>query len=128
MRLQFEEFLAAPECKIMIVTYPDIFQIEAKLKYGKFSREYQDLSAIIMLDSGDLKKIGIKDGDPVAIKSEGVNVVVTAKESEEEHPGIGYMPESVWSNILGVYPVSATVSRSQQEIPAIDELLSRSVS
>ncbi|MEA1945147.1 MAG: molybdopterin dinucleotide binding domain-containing protein [Euryarchaeota archaeon] len=122
MKLQFEEFLAAPECKIMIVAYPDIFQTEAKLKHGKFSREYQDLSAVIMLDSGDLKKIRVKDGDPVKIKSGLADVVVTAKESEEEHPGIGYMPESAWSNVLGVCPVSAKVSRSQQEIPVIDEL------
>ena len=122
MKMQFDEFLAAPECGIIIVTYPDIFQTEAKLKHGKFSREYQDLSAVILLDSGDLKKIGVKDGDFVEIKSEEMNVVVAAKESEEEHSGIGYMPESAWSNIIGVCPVSATVSRSQQEISVIDEL------
>jgi hypothetical protein len=54
MKMEFGEFLAAPECSIMIITYPDIFRTEVGLKHGKFSREYQELSAVIVLDSGDM--------------------------------------------------------------------------
>lgn len=125
MKMEFGEFLAAPECGVVIVTYPDIFRTEAGLRHGKFSREYQELSAVIVLDSGDMAKIEVKDGDLVEIKSEAGVVVVRAKESEKEHPGIGYMPEGAWANVLGASPASAKVSRSQQEIPAIEEVYRR---
>ena len=125
MKMEFGEFLAAPECGVVIVTYPDIFRTEAGLKHGKFSSEYQELSAVIVLDPGDMAKIEVKDGDLVGIKSEVDAVVVRAKESEKEHPGIGYMPEGAWANVLGASPVSAKVNRSRQEIPAIEEVYHR---
>jgi len=132
MKMEFGEFLAAPECGVVIVTYPDIFRTEAGLRHGKFSREYQELSAVIVLDQGDLAKIEAKDGDLVEIKSEAGAVVVRAKESEKEHQGIGYMPEGAgympegaWANVLGASPASAKVSRSQQEIPTIEEVYRR---
>ena len=125
MGIEFGEFLAAPECGVVIVTYPDIFRTEAGLRHGKFSSEYQELSAMIVLDSGDMAKIEVKDGDLVEVFGEGGAVVVRVKESEKEHPGIGYMPEGAWANILGASPVSAKVRRSQQEIPAIEEVYRR---
>ncbi|HIE31240.1 MAG TPA: formylmethanofuran dehydrogenase [Methanosarcinales archaeon] len=129
--IRIDQFLAAPECEIMIVRYHDIFQTEAALKHGKFSKEYQDLSAVIMLDPADLKKIDASDGDPVKISNEYGTVVVAAKKSDGEddtrasegHSGVGYMPASVWSNILGSAPVSAKMSRSQQKISTIRELI-----
>ncbi len=134
MKMEFGEFLAAPECSIMIITYPDIFRTEVGLKHGKFSREYQELSAVIVLDSGDMAKIEVNDGDLVEIKSETGVVVVRAKESEKEHQGIGYMPEGAWANVLGASPatplastlaLSVKVGRSRQEIPAIEEVYRR---
>ena len=125
MEMEFGEFLAAPECGVVIVTYPDIFRTEAGLRHGKFSSEYQELSAVIVLDSGDMAKIGVNDGDLVEVLGEEGAIVVRAKESEKEHPGIGYMPEGAWANILGASPVSAKVRRSQQEILAIEEVYRR---
>jgi len=125
MKMEFGEFLAAPECRVVIVTYPDIFRTEAGLRHGKFSSEYQELSAVIVLDPVDMAKIGVKDGDLVEVLGGEGAVVVRAKESEKEHPGIGYMPEGAWANVLGAGPASAKVRRSRQEIPAIDELYRR---
>jgi formylmethanofuran dehydrogenase subunit D len=129
MKMEFDEFLAAPECRVVIITYPDIFRTEVGLKRGKFSREYQELSAVIVLDSGDVAKIEVKDGDLVEIKSEAGVVVVRAKESEKEHPGIGYMPEGAWANVLEASPATALpsvkVRRSRQEIFAIEEVYRR---
>jgi formylmethanofuran dehydrogenase subunit D len=129
--IRFDRFLAAPEREIVIVRYHDIFQTEAALKHGKFSKEYQDLSAVIVLDPADLKKIDAVDGDHVKISSEYGTVVAASKKSEEKkdvranegHSGVGYMPASVWSNILGSAPVSAKVSRSQQKISTVGELI-----
>jgi len=125
MKMEFGEFLAAPECRVAIVTYPDIFRTEAGLRHGKFSSEYQELSAVIVLDSWDMAKIEVKDGDLVEVLGEGGAVVVRVKESEKEHPGIGYMPEGAWANVLGACPASAKVRRSQQEIPAIEDVYRR---
>ncbi len=52
-------------------------------------------------------------------------VVVRVKESDKEHPGIGYMPEGAWANILGASPVSVKVRRSQQEILTIEDVYRR---
>ncbi|HDJ38713.1 MAG TPA: formylmethanofuran dehydrogenase [Methanosarcinales archaeon] len=127
MKMGFDEFLASPECEVVIVAYPDIFRTEAKLLHGTFSREYQELSAIIMLDSEDMIAIGVKDADLVKVESVRGSVVVAAKksDSEEGHPGTGYMPEGAWSNVLGACPVPAKISRAHQErgVPAIEELL-----
>ena len=125
MKMAFGEFLAAPECVVMVVTYPDIFRTEAGLKHGKFSSEYQELSAVIVLDPEDMAKIEVTDGDLVEVFGEEGAVVVRVKESEKEHPGVGYMPEGAWANVLGAGPASAKVSRSQQEIPAIEEVYRR---
>ncbi len=125
MKMEFGEFLAVPECRVAIVTYPDIFRTEAGLRHGKFSSEYQELSAVIVLDPADMVKIEVKDGDLVEVLGEEGAVVVRSKESEKEHPGIGYMPEGAWTYILGASPASAKVRRSQQEIPAIEDVYRR---
>jgi len=125
MEMKFGEFLAAPECGVAIVTYPDIFRTEAGLRHGKFSSEYQELSAVIVLDPEDMAKVEVKDGELVEVLGDAGSVVVRAKESEKEHPGIGYMPEGAWAYILGASPVSAKVRRSQQEIPVIEEVYRR---
>jgi len=125
MEMDFGEFLAAPECRVVIVTYPDVFRTEAGLRHGKFSSEYRELSAVIMLDPKDMAKIEVKGGDLVEVLGEEGAVVVRAKESEKEHPGIGYMPEGAWANVLGASPASAKVSRSQQEISAIEAVYHR---
>jgi formylmethanofuran dehydrogenase subunit D len=69
-----------------------------------------------------MAKIGVNDGDLVEITSEAGAVVVRAKESEKEHPGVGYMPEGAWANVLGASPMPAKVRRSRQEMPAIEEV------
>ncbi|KAF5415789.1 MAG: hypothetical protein C5S48_04845 [Candidatus Methanogaster sp.] len=125
MKIEFGEFLAAPECKVVIVTYPDVFRTEAGLKHGKFSSEYQELSAVIVLDPVDMAKIEVKDCDLVEVLGEEGVVVVRVKESEKEHPGIGYMPEGAWANVLGAGPASAKVRRSQQRIAAIEDVYHR---
>ena len=125
MKMEFGEFLAAPECGVVIVTYPDIFRTEAGLRHGKFSSEYRELSAVIVLDPEDMAKIEVKDGDLVEVLGEDGAVVVRVKESEKEHPGIGYMPEGAWANVLGASPASAKVRRSQQEISAIEAVYHR---
>ena len=99
--MDFGSFLTAPEIKVKVITYRDIFQDKAMLE-NRFGDEYKDLSAIIKLDHADLKQLDVKKGDTVILKNSFGRVVVKAMESgyETPHKGIAYMPKSPWSNML----------------------------
>jgi formylmethanofuran dehydrogenase subunit D len=99
--MDFGSFLSAPEIKIKIITYRDIFQDKAMTE-NRFGEEYRDHSAIIKLDLADLKQLNVKKGDTVILKNSFGRIVVKAEESgyETPHKGIAYMPKSPWSNIL----------------------------
>ncbi|NYT01216.1 MAG: formylmethanofuran dehydrogenase [Methanosarcinales archaeon] len=86
--------------EMRIVTFRDIFQSEAQ-EMGRYSQEYQDLSAVVRLDQLDMKRLGLKDGQRVAVEGDSGTVVVTARTSDESpHPGVALMPNSPWSNRL----------------------------
>jgi formylmethanofuran dehydrogenase subunit D len=69
---------------------------------NRFGEEYRNLSAVIKLDSADLKQLNVKKGDTVVLKNSFGTIVVKAEESgyETPHKGIAYMPTSPWSNML----------------------------
>ena len=96
----FGQFLAAPEKKVTIVTYRDIFQ-SAVMEEGRFSEEYLKLSAVIKMDAADIKNLDVKEGGTVVVKNDGEKVVVRVENSGyDSHQGIAYMPNSPWSNAL----------------------------
>ncbi|WP_319507218.1 molybdopterin dinucleotide binding domain-containing protein [uncultured Methanolobus sp.] len=97
----FGQFLAAPEIKLKIVTYRDVFQNTAQ-ESSRFSEEYEKLSAVIKIDQKDISRLAIKEKDTVIVKNSFGKVVVKVQKSgyEEEHPGIAYMVNSPWSNAL----------------------------
>ncbi|RXA17235.1 formylmethanofuran dehydrogenase [Methanosarcina sp. MSH10X1] len=99
--MDFGSFLAAPEIKIRIVTYRDIFQDKAMIE-NRFGEEYRDRSAIIKLDAADLKQLNVKKGDTVILSNSFGRIVVKAEESgyDTPHRGLAYMPNSPWSNML----------------------------
>lgn len=99
--MDFGSFLAAPEIKLKIVTYRDIFQDKAMIE-NRFGEEYRDRSAVIKLDPADFKQLSIKKGDTVILKNSFGMIVVKAEESgyETPHRGVAYMPNSPWSNML----------------------------
>jgi formylmethanofuran dehydrogenase subunit D len=99
--MDFGSFLKAPEIKIKVVTYRDIFQDKAMIE-NRFGEEYRDRSAVIKLDTADFKQLSVKKGDTVTLKNSFGTIVVKAEESgyETPHRGIAYMPNSAWSNML----------------------------
>ncbi|MFY1112316.1 MAG: molybdopterin dinucleotide binding domain-containing protein [Methanosarcinaceae archaeon] len=99
--MDFGSFLAAPEIKVKIVTYRDIFQNKAMIE-DRFGEEYKNTSALIKMDPADLKQMSVKKGDTVIVKNSFGNIVVKVEESgyETPHKGIAYMPNSPWSNML----------------------------
>lgn len=99
--MDFGSFLTAPEIKVKVITYRDIFQDKAMLE-NRFGEEYMNHSAVIKLDPADLKQLNVKKGDTVILKNSFGRVVVRAEESgyETPHRGIAFMPKSPWSNML----------------------------
>jgi formylmethanofuran dehydrogenase subunit D len=124
------------ETQVSIVTFRDIFQYEAGKK-GRYTQEYQDLSAQIILDKQDMAKLGVKDGGKVKVENDVGSIIVAAKTSDDDpHPGLAFMTNSPWSNHLvmddvcetsipGFKSITAKVSPSGEEITKIGDLLER---
>jgi formylmethanofuran dehydrogenase subunit D len=122
--------------EVSIVTVRDIFQDEAGRK-SRFSEEYKNLSALIILDKQDMIRLGVKDGQKLLAKNDVSMVIVAAKTSEDEpHPGLAFMYNSPWSNQLvsddvcdGSIPgnkrIKATLSIAEGNITPIAELQAR---
>ena len=121
---------------VKIVTFRDIFQYEAGKK-GRFSDEFRQLSAVILLDKQDMASLGVKDGDKVLVENEISKIVVAAKTSDDEpHAGLAFMINSVWSSQLlrddlcnasvpGFKGITAKVGPSQGEVTRIPEIVQR---
>jgi formylmethanofuran dehydrogenase subunit D len=134
----------AEEVAVTIVTVRDIFQDEAGRK-SRFSDEYRDLSARILLDKQDMAALGAKDGQRLLVTGQpqqggAASIVVAAKADEEEaHPGLAFMYNSPWSNQLVAEPggaggegaipgfksIRAAVSVTDGDVTSISELFSR---
>ena len=126
------------EAEITIVTFRDIFQNEAEKK-GRFTDEYRDLSARIIMDRQDMARLGLKDGQKVSVsaQNDAGSVVVAAKTSEDDpHPGLAFMTSSPWANqlvsdnvgeaaILCLKRIRAKVAPTEDVITQITELLQR---
>ena len=121
--------------EVSIVTVRDIFQDEAGRK-SRFSEEYKNLSALIILDKQDMIRLGVKDGQKLQVKNDVSSVIVAARSSEDDaHPGLAFMYNSPWSNQLvsddicngipGFKSIKATLSIAEGNITQIAELQAR---
>ncbi|OPX77245.1 MAG: molybdopterin dinucleotide binding domain protein [Methanosaeta sp. PtaB.Bin018] len=120
------------ETAVTIVTFRDIFQDEAAKK-SKFTDEFRDLCARILLDKQDMASLGLKDGQKVRVQSEVGAVIVVAKTSDDDpHPRLAFMTFSPWSNQLAGEDacmsgarIAAKLSPSDESVTQISELLQR---
>jgi formylmethanofuran dehydrogenase subunit D len=124
--------------EVTIVTVRDIFQDEAGRK-SRFSDEYKNLSALIILDKQDMVRLGAKTGQKLLVKNDVSSVVVAARTSEDDaHPGLAFMYNSPWSNQLvsdnvceGSIPgfksirATLTLSVAEENVTQISELQAR---
>jgi formylmethanofuran dehydrogenase subunit D len=121
---------------VTVVTVRDIFQDEAGRK-SRFSDEYRNLSALIILDKQDMTRLGAKDGQKLLVKNDVGGVVVAAKTSEDDaHPGLAFMYNSPWSNQLvsdvvcessipGFKSIKATLYAAEANVTQISEIQAR---
>ncbi len=120
---------------LSIVTVRDIFQSEVQ-EVGRFSPEYQKMSAIIILDKGDMLSMGITEGGRLIVESSSGSVVVAAKVDDQPHKGLAFMPNSPWSNQLvseetgesripEYKSIQAEVSTTDAAITDLSEIIAR---
>jgi formylmethanofuran dehydrogenase subunit D len=125
----------AMSIELILITYREIFQNEARLK-DIHGSECQKKSAQITLDKGDLEKLGIKEGARVLAENELGGVIVSARPSDgDPHPGLAFMVKSPWSNALlsgetcspGAQGAKTKLklSPSSQELTTVFDLLER---
>jgi len=86
--------------RVTLITGRTIDQGVGK-ELGKGSKEYFDSVAVCFLDSGDIKKLGLKSGMHVQVTSPNGSVVVKAR----KYPygalsGMVFMPCGLWANVL----------------------------
>ena len=124
------------DADVTVVTFRDIFQYEAGKK-GRYTDDYRDLSARIILDKQDMVKLGVKDGQALRVQNDIGSVVVAARTSEDDpHPALAFMIASPWSNQLvrddicdtsipGFKGITAKVSPTEESITQLPELLQR---
>lgn len=100
MGIDVGKFLKSPEYEIKITTYRDIFHVEAQER-DRFGKDYEKLSASIMMSKNDMSKMGLKSGDRVNVTNNNGSVVVEVMESKRDEPGgVAFMMNSPWSNVL----------------------------
>lgn len=102
----------------------------------KFSKEYIDNVAVIELDEKDLKRLGIKEGSRVKVRSPFGEVVVKALKSRFFTEGVAFMPMGPWASAI-VDPdtrgsgmptlkgLEVEISPTSEEITPLRELLGK---
>jgi formylmethanofuran dehydrogenase subunit D len=134
MGLDVGKFMKNPEYEIKITTYRDIFQIEA-LERDRFGKDYEKLSACIVMSKNDMEKMGLKSGDRVKVANNNGSIVIEVRESKRDEPGgVAFMMNSPWSNVLvsddtggkGIPEfknITAKISLVKEEITSLESLM-----
>jgi len=103
----------------------------------KLSNEYMRAVSICEMNEKDMKKIGVKEGDRVLVKTELGEVVLYVKKAEEEDlqppEGIIFIPMGPYANrIVGILTgsgtpqykgIKATVEKTNKNVPSIEEII-----
>ena len=103
----------------------------------KLSNEYMRAVSICEMNEKDMKKIGVKEGDRVLVKTELGEVVLYVKKAEEEDlqppEGIVFIPMGPYANrVVGILTgsgtpqykgVKATVEKTNKNVLSIEEII-----
>ena len=133
MAVDIGKFIKAPEYDIIVVTHRDVFQASI-CEEDRFGMECKEMSAVIILDNTEMKRMGISNESNVLLKSKWRNVVVKARASpKSEQKGIGFMVNSPWSNALvsdetsdGIPEykyIHVKITTTKEELTSLEDLL-----
>jgi formylmethanofuran dehydrogenase subunit D len=104
--------------QVLLLTGRTIYQGVGK-ESGKLSEEYMKNVAICELDSNDFQQLGLKQDDSIQVTTQFGSVVLWAVESlRSPHPGIIFMPYSLYANLIMGTETHGTGMPSFKGIPA----------
>ena len=104
--------------KVSLLTGRTIYQGVSK-ESGKLSEGYQRNVAICEIDPDDINLLGIKENSSVKVATGFGSVVLRAvKSSKAPHPGVIFIPYSVFANVLTGTRTHSTGMPSFKGIPA----------
>ncbi len=85
--------------EFLLLSGRTIWQGEA-IETGKDKDIYPNAVAVCYFNPSDMQALGIKDGDPVKVKSEYGEIVVEAREADTDvpSPGVVFIPMGPWVN------------------------------
>lgn len=112
------------------------FEADVESAKDILSKDFLDMAARLRLSTGDLQRLGLKEGGHASIKSKVGNVVLVAYDDEKVPEGTVIIPYGPWALALVAVPkddsppqlhgVSVTVTRSEDEVTPLEALLESS--
>ena len=109
------------------------FETDIESVKDKFSSEYQDSAAVVRLNTGDLKRLGLKDGNNANLKANAGSVVVSAIGDDKVPEGVAIVPYGPWALVFVSVPeqdsppqlhgVAVTVTRTDEKVISLEKLL-----
>jgi formylmethanofuran dehydrogenase subunit D len=114
----------------LVITHS--FEADVEAARNMSSQDYLDRAARIRLNKGDIKRLGLKEGGIVGVKSKTGNVIVRAFSDDKITEGMSLMPHGPWALALVQVPednspiklhgIPITVVRSEKEITSLESL------
>jgi formylmethanofuran dehydrogenase subunit D len=89
------------------------------LEEGKTSQAYAKSVGYIELNTSDVEKLGLREGQLVKVSNENGSVVLEWKKTDGLDAGIAFIPYSPWANQLFSYETESTGMPWFKGIPAI---------
>jgi formylmethanofuran dehydrogenase subunit D len=118
------------ELKLVIVRS---FKTDVESARGIPSEKYTTESAVVRLNNNDLRRLSVKEGGTISLKSPSGAVVVTAIIDDKTPEGSAIMPYGPWALTLVAIPdndlppmlhgIAVTATRSKEDITSLDALL-----
>ncbi|MFX0045681.1 MAG: molybdopterin dinucleotide binding domain-containing protein [Candidatus Hermodarchaeota archaeon] len=109
------------------------FETDIEAVRNKMSTEYLESAARVSLSTGNLKRLGLKEGDAVSVESKTGKVVVKAFPDEKLEDGLAVMPRSPWALSLVAVPsdgesvqlhgIPVAVTKSSDKVTSLDSIL-----
>jgi len=109
------------------------FETDIEAVRDKMSKEYLQSAARISLSTGNVKRLGLKEGDAVSVESKTGKVIVNAFPNEKLDDGLAVMPRSPWAlSLVSIPPggesvqlhgISVVVAKSNEKVTSLDSIL-----
>ncbi len=113
---------------MMLNTGSDIYQGACKKRGSTLKEEYKNVSGVCYMDPADMAKLGVTNWDPVLVKTDFGEVVVSAAHSRDApHEGTVFIPKGPWANTIVSHDTYCCSDPTYKGIPCTVERTDKKV-